>query len=186
MMTNPNNRDLRDRPIAANPNAVNRTPVSNQADLADGIVERPAARNQTAYQDGYWQGRYSERNNLAQRRADEEEGVASGVIFGILLASLFGLGLGTYFYLTGQNRTPEVAPNVVNPSPSPAQPPEVRERIIERDRVVPVPQQAPDTPDVNITLPNQPAPESRVTQPAPAPETNPDTTTQPAPAQSGQ
>lgn len=130
-MTNYNNRDLRDRrPVSSNQSSPNQPTAVNQSDLSDGLVQRPAARNQTAYQDGYWQGRYSERNNLAQQRANEEDGVASGVIFGILLASLAGLALGTYFYLSGQNRTPTVEPNVTIPSPAPVQPPEVRERII--------------------------------------------------------
>ncbi|MBF2028054.1 MAG: hypothetical protein IGS48_15025 [Oscillatoriales cyanobacterium C42_A2020_001] len=164
-MTNYNNQDLRDRAAASNQNVSNQTRLSNQADLADGMVQRPTAHNQTAYQDGYWQGRYSERRDNVDRRAAEDEGTASGIIFGLLLASLVGLGLGTYFFLNEQNRTPRVTPNVTAPAPSPSQQPEVRqERIIER--VVPVPQQAPDAPDVNVTIPN-PAPESRVTQPAP-------------------
>lgn len=160
-MTNFNNPNFRDRP----------TPAAQPAsDLADGLTQRPAVRNQATYQDGYWQGRASEQRNLAQQRANEEEGVASGVIFGILLASLLGLGVGTYLYLTGQNRTPVVTPTQVNPSPAPAQSPIVQERIIERDRVVPVPQPAPaNPPQVNITLPeNTPAPpETRVPQPSP-------------------
>ncbi|MDX2239823.1 MAG: hypothetical protein NW224_03975 [Leptolyngbyaceae cyanobacterium bins.302] len=185
-MTNFNHPNQRDRAVSTNQNRSNQAALSNQADLSDGLTQRPAARNQANYQDGYWQGRYSERRNNAERRAYEEESAASGIIFGLLLASLVGLGLGTYFFLNGQNRAPQVEPNVTNPVPSPSQPPEVRERIIERDRVVPVPQQAPSAPDVNVTIPNPaPAPETRVTQPAPeaAPSTTQPGSPAPAPAQ---
>jgi len=181
-MTNFNNQDFRDR--AANPNQTN---ASNQAELSDGLTQRSAAHNQATYQDGYVQGRYTEQRNSANQRAAEEEGTANGLIFGLLLAALAGLGLGTYFYLTGQNRTPQVAPTVTNPAPTTSPSPQVRERIIERDRVVPVPQQAPTQPQVNITVPNS-TPESRAVQPAPQPQTAPQTaptTGQPGATQSG-
>lgn len=178
-MTNFNNQDLHNRATTSNQNASNQTGFSNQADLADGMTRRPATHNQTDYQDGYWQGRYSERRHNIDRRVAEDEGAASGIIFGLLLASLVGLGLGTYFFLNEQNRTPRVIPNVTVPVPSPSQSPEVRERIIERDRVVPVPQPAPD---VNVTIPNPvPAPESRATQPTS--EAAPGTVQEPAPVQ---
>lgn len=187
-MTNINNQDFRDRPINSNQTSTSQASRVNQTDLEDGMVQRPAARSQTAYQDGYRQGQYTEQRNSAERRAVEDESAASGLIFGLLLAALTGLGLGTYFYLAGQNRAPQVMPSVTAPSPVASPSPQVKERIIERDRVVPVPQQAPSSPNVNITLPN-PAPENRVTQPAPqpqtqAPATNNSTTT--APTQSGQ
>lgn len=169
-MTNFNNPERRDRPVAANQN------LSNQ-ELSEGLTQRSAVQDRAGYQDGYWQGRYSERRNQAERRAYEEDSAASGLILGLLLAALAGLGLGTYFFLNEQNRTPVVTPPTIripNASPSPSS--QVRERIIERDRVVPVPQQAPSMPDVNITVPN-PAPESRVTQPAEP--TTPNQTTQP-------
>lgn len=189
-MTNFNHPDSRDRGVPAHPDPAHQTAAANQSELSAGRNQRPTTPHSTVNQDAsYWQGRYSERNTLARQRAAEEEGAASGVIFGILLASLASLALGTYFYLNGQNRTPPIAPNSANPSPAPVQSPQIRERVIERDRIVPVPQPAPDTPDVNITIPSPaPAPATTNTM-SPAPAPSPEATQPPAevlPAPSGQ
>lgn len=157
-MTNFDNRNIRHQPASTDANRPNQTQLSNS------MTERQSATNQTLYREGYEQGRYAEnRDHEIRSRADEN--AANGILFGLLLASLVGLGAGAYYFLNQQNRTPDVVvPNVVVPKPSPTQPPEVRERVIERDRIVPVPQQAPQAPEVNITVPNS-APETQTTQP---------------------
>ncbi len=156
-MANINDQDLRDR------TTINRN-TTGQDNLADGLVRREVGYDQTAYRDGYWQGRNSERRSMENLRSRENESVASGLILGVLLTGLFGLGASIYFFLLNLNHSSQTAP-VIN-IPAPSQSPQAPERVIER--VVPVPQNLPDvkipTPNVNVTVPNL-APSSPTTQP---------------------
>lgn len=150
----------------------------------EAVTSQPVTPTRTAYRDGYVQGRSVEqhRNEVSQEIRDNDN-AARGLIMGILLTGLVGLGLATYF-LTQRNEAP-VNRTIVVPSaaPSPAQSPQVRDRIIERDRVVPVPvpQEPAPAPNVNITVPS-PAPQA----PAPAaPSQTAPSQTAPSEGQSG-
>ncbi|MBD2022055.1 hypothetical protein H6F43_17900 [Leptolyngbya sp. FACHB-36] len=141
----------------------------------EAVTSQPVTPNRTAYRDGYVQGRSVEqhRTEVSQEIRDNDN-AARGLIMGILLTGLVGLGVAATYFLTQRNEAP-VNRTIVVPSaaPSPAQSPQVRDRIIERDRVVPVPvpQEPAPAPNVNITVPS-PAPQapasSAPTQTAPA------------------
>lgn len=135
---------------------------SNRADLADAMTERKSSYDPASYNNGYAHGRASERRvaDVEERvRAREGESAASGLFVGIILTALVGLGFGLFYFLNNESNTPNpnVVPNIVNPQASPNQtsPNQTRSEttIIERDRVVPVPQEAPN-PQVNIEVPN--------------------------------
>lgn len=135
---------------------------SNRSDLADSMTERKSTYDQASYNNGYLNGRASERrvSDVEERvRAREGESAASGLFVGIILTALVGLGFGLFYFLNNESNTPNpnVVPNIVNPQASPNQTAPNQNRsettIIERDRVVPVPQQAPN-PQVNIEVPN--------------------------------
>jgi hypothetical protein len=137
--------------------------------------ENPLPSN-VAYGDGYTQGRLSQQRIYEENQAiRDNENAGRGLLLGILVTALAALALGSIFLLNQRSQAPTVIQRVVpkvSPSPSPS--PQVRERIIEHDRVVPVPQSPPE---VNIAVPNagQQAP---ATQSAPvAPETQPNSST---------
>src|SRR6476469_4913161 len=146
--------------------------------------------DETAYRDGYVSGQVTERELREENQiVRDNDNAARGLLIGVILTSVLGLVIGTLFFLNQRrDETPApVAPIIVpnrsaapaaKPSPSPVTKTETR--IIERDRVVPVPQPqspAPQSsapaptvnvapaaaPDVNITVPSNPAPAS--TQP---------------------
>ncbi|MEX0270878.1 hypothetical protein AB3R30_17185 [Leptolyngbyaceae cyanobacterium UHCC 1019] len=142
------------------------------------------------------QSRLTEQRNYEAAQRDREDSNAfGGLLLGMLLTALVGLGVAAYYFLNNQrpNTTNIITP--ANPVTSPS--PQVKERIIERDRIVPVPQQsAAPAPNVNVTIPNPVAPQAPAAQPAPeqrVQETTPDPVTPDpvapapvAPAPSGQ
>lgn len=189
-MTNYSNQDPRNRGVYSNQGD---RPLDGQVDStnppvsAQTPVQNQPVHPQPTYRDGYYQGRQAERYN-EELRTRESDSATNGVLIGLLLAALVGLGLGAFFYLNQENRPRIVVPNVVAPSASPSPAPQ-KERIIERDRVVPVPQTV-TPPDVNITVPPaQQAPTQQApVQQAPSTQTAPsqsETTGESAP-QSGQ
>lgn len=188
-MTNINDREAYKR---ANP-----PQPSDQSGYVTGSnetnIQAGSTLDQQAYRDGYVHGQDIEhRRATVDQEIRDNDNAVRGLLLGILLTGLVGLATAAYF-LTQRNQAdaPQPAnPTIVtprtSPSPSPQQSPQVRERVIERDRIVPVPQQPAPAPDVNITVPNA-APQAPATQSAPtAPSTQsttPDTpTTAPVPA----
>lgn len=176
-MTNLNDREAYNRenyPSSDNRNLSGQVTGTNETNVSQGAVPR-----QAAYRDGYINGRdIEQRRYEVDQEVRDNDNAARGLLLGILLTGAVGLATAAYFL--SQRNDPNPAPasqTIVVPkaSPSPQQSPQVRERVIERDRVVPVPQQAPAAaPDVNITVP-RPAPQAPASQSAP---------TQPAPTQS--
>lgn len=183
----------RHHPNAAVPERypTDREVVGNETELQRdrGIITTETVHDRRAYNDGYLQGRTTaERRYEASVHARENDSAARGLLLGVLLTSLVGLAIGAYFLLT-QRPTPTgvVVPPVtlpdVNAEPVPS--PEVRERIIERDRLIPIPQEVP-VPSVTITVPeSQPAPQppAQTIQPAPTEAPQPAQPIQPDAAQ---
>lgn len=174
-MTNYNDRDRYNREIYPNHDDTSgdsRVP-RHTTQVTDNINqrERPLPSNM-AYRDGFIQGRLSENRINSQRQWERDnDNAGRGLLIGILLTSLLGLTIGTVFMLNQRNNEANNrVPTLVVPrtNPAPAQSPQVRERVIERDRVVPVPQPV-RVPDVNVTVPN-------VQAPAPAPATSSNST----------
>ncbi|NJP10259.1 MAG: hypothetical protein HC866_12925 [Leptolyngbyaceae cyanobacterium RU_5_1] len=139
--------------------------IPDQPVRTTGIVNSQPMVSQTNYREGYTQGRLSEQRVYEEQQVRDNDNAARGLLVGVLLAGLVGVTIGTVWLLNDRDRVPDANPVNVVPSvsPSPNQSPQVRERVIERDRVVPVPQQQAPAPDVNVTIP---AP----IQQAPAPE----------------
>ncbi|MDZ8105366.1 MAG: hypothetical protein RM338_07020 [Nostoc sp. DedQUE12a] len=132
--------------------------------------------NPNSYQNGYVEGRNTERRyqqaNLAER---DENNTTNGLLMGIIITSLSGLIIGGLWYFNQvnnaavDNSAPVTTPAPTNSNATPTEPPQPQTTIIERTREVPVPvpvpqQQAvppsaPPQPDINITVPpQQPAP----------------------------
>jgi hypothetical protein len=150
-MTNFNNPESRDRPAAPVPPQTVGTPNINNTSLSE-------------------QRRYE-----AEQRDREDSNAFGGLLLGMLLTALVGLGVAAYYFLNNRPATTTII-TPANPVASPS--PQVKERIIERDRIVPVPQQSvAPAPNVNVTIPNPVAPQAPAAQPAPA---------QPAPVQRAQ
>lgn len=149
-MTNPNQDDRYDR---------TNLPAENQPDRygIDSVNDRVVER---------------QRYETAQQVRDENN-TANGFLIGILLTGLVLGGAALAYFATQRSSTPEVQRTIVVPSASPSPSPEVRERVIERDRIVPVPQPQQSSPTVI------PAPEVRIEAPkapaSPAPQTAPTT-----------
>ncbi|MEH1792490.1 MULTISPECIES: hypothetical protein [unclassified Nostoc] len=147
--------------------------------------------NPNSYQNGYVEGRNSERTyqqaDLAER---DEKNASGGLLLGIIVTSLLGLIIGGVWYFNQSNKAavdntvPVLVPvpsNSSSPTPSASASPQPQTTIIERTRevpvpvAVPVPQQqvvppAPRQPNINITIPpQQPAAEKApsVIQPTP-------------------
>ena len=178
-MTNYNDRDSYSREISErreiqqNPDNTVPTQVTQTTETVHHHNPHPS---NMVYRDGYLQGRMSEQQlNEANQTARDNESAARGLLIGIIFTGLAALVIGAVFLLNQRSQTPvliqRIAPTA-SPSPSPS--PQVRDRIIERDRVVPVPQ--PQAPQVNIAVPNsgqstapstQTAPGSSSTQTAP-------------------
>lgn len=181
-MTNYNNQDPHNRGVYSNQgdptldgqvNPAN-VPVNAQTPVQDQPLVNQTSPQPT-YRDGYYQGRQAERYQAEryneELRAREGDGAATGLMTGLLLAALVALGAGAFFFFNQQNRPRTVVPTVIAPSASPSPSPKVQERIIERDRIVPVPQTVAPPPDVNITVPpaqQAPSTRSAPTQQAPS------------------
>ncbi|MBD6618925.1 hypothetical protein FNW02_24650 [Komarekiella sp. 'clone 1'] len=146
---------------------------TNVKKTEETINNVPVGSNSNSYRNGY----VDAQENLADR---DNSNAASGLLVGLLLASLVGLVGGVLFFLNQRNDTPTpITPAIVVPQkPEAKQPPEKETTIIEktRDVLVPVPQQqapvpqapvAPPQQDINISIPN-PAPTQVNQQPAPS------------------
>lgn len=172
-MANINDRDAYNRD-----NNPNKTPETlNQP--GDYHVVKPDPVN---YQQGYVEGKALEQQRYeANQEIRDNDNAGRGLLVGILATGLLAIVGASFYFLTQRDRTPApVNRTIVVPSaaPSTSPSPQVRERIIERDRVVPVPQQSAPTRVITIPQPSAPAPapaQPAPAQPAPA---------QPAPAQS--
>lgn len=160
------------------------------------------------YNSGYDQGRVVERQRYESvQQTRDENNTANGFLIGILLTGLVLGGAALAYFVTQRDRTP-VQRTIVLPSASPAPSPEVKERVIERDRVVPVPQpqqSAPTVipaPNIKIETPTSPAPQASPSTPStqreeptrteqpksttPKTQPSPEATASPSPSGSGQ
>lgn len=135
------------------------------------------------------QNRLAEQRNYEAARRDRDDSNAfGGLLFGILLTALVGLGVAAYYFLNNQRPS---TTNIITPaSPATSPSPQIKERIIERDRIVPVPQQqSTPAPNVNVIIPNPAPQQAPVEKPAPAQQPAPEQRvpeTSPAPAPVGQ
>jgi hypothetical protein len=158
-MTHFNNQDSRDR---SSPSVPPQTIPAQTIDSQKNIDSQIRLADQRRYE--------------AEHR--EESNTLGGLLFGMLLTAVVGLGVGAYYFLNNQRPS---TTTIITPAPVASPSPQVKERIIERDRLVPIPQQSSaPAPNVNVTLPNpapapqsaptaQPAPEQRVPASSPAP-----------------
>jgi hypothetical protein len=178
------------------------TNLGNHSNL-DTNVEKVSP---TSYQEGYIQGRASERSIENERQEIRDEKTATrGLVIGAALTTLVGLTAGTLFFLN-QNQANESSTPVVVPPRTASQQPAKETTIIERNteiQQVPTVDQNPsvDTqdsqPDIQITVPSsgqQQAPTQQKTTPQTVPAqpqsqssptnpsaTQPNTTSQTAP-----
>ncbi|PZV09918.1 MAG: hypothetical protein DCF22_17710 [Leptolyngbya sp.] len=155
-MTNYNDQDSRDLPSPSVPPQTPRQTIDPQNRLAE------------------------QRNDEIAQRDREDSNAFGGLLLGMLLTALVGLGVAAYYFLNNQrpNNTTIIAPNPIT-SPSP----QVKERIIERDRLVPVPQQSSaPAPNVNVTIPNPIPQQAPAARPAPAAQPAPEQRVPEAPA----
>jgi hypothetical protein len=132
---------------------------------------RRATPDEVAYRDGYAQGRRNEQTvqsayrqvEYENQRIREDNSAASGVVVGLVLASLVGALAGVFYFLS-QSSTVAPAPEAPQAQPAAPQPPVVERQttVIERtvDRVREV--EPPAVPEVEI---NVPAPELPVVEP---------------------
>ncbi|HTL89265.1 MAG TPA: hypothetical protein VL134_07680, partial [Leptolyngbya sp.] len=108
----------------------------------------------------------------------DENNTANGFLIGILLTGLVLGGAALAYFATRQNdRTPETQRTIVVPSTAPSPSPQVKERIIERDRIVPVPQPQQSAPTV-VPAPNVTIEAPKPSTVAPAPQASPETPSQ--------
>ncbi|MEA5602520.1 hypothetical protein [Nostoc sp. UHCC 0252] len=157
--------------------------------------------NPNSYQNGYVEGRNTERRyqqaDLAER---DNENASGGLLLGIIVTSLLALVVGGVWYFNQSNEATvdNTAPVLVPvPTPSASASPQPPTTIIERTREVavpvPVPQQqvvppAPRQPDINITVPpQQPAAEKAPSaiQPTPKATQSPASNTPTSPNEGG-
>lgn len=157
-MTNYNDRDsyrreINERREIQNPDNTVPTQVTQTTETVHHHTPQP---NNVVYRDGYLQGRVSEQQlNEANQTARDNENAARGLLIGIIFTGLAALVIGAVFLLNQRSQTPVLIQRITpsaSPSPSPSPSPQGRDRIIERDRIVPVPQTQP--PQVNIAVPN--------------------------------
>jgi hypothetical protein len=198
-MANLNDRDVYNRDNNPNnPNVAgnsdNRVPAGRAIDqTGDYHVVNP---DPVDYRQGYVEGRTIEQQRYeADQQIRDNDNAGRGLLLGILLTGLVALTAGAFYFLNQRDRTPTpvnrtiiVPTTAPSTSPSPSPSPEVRERIIERDRVVPVPQESAPAPapKINITVPKPAAPaptQSAPTQSAPTESTTPKTTSPDSSAQ---
>lgn len=156
--------------------------------IEDTVNTRPATRDEVAYRDGYTKGRaYEQYLRQESRRNTERDGIATGILFGVLLTSVIGIGV-ILLQIFAQNREPltvvrplsgsilEAVPAGVSSTTTiaPAPAPQVIERttIIERDVApetapLPAPPQGTLNPGGNPTQPNTSQPSAGQSNPAP-------------------
>lgn len=162
-MANSNDRDIHNRE-----NAPDNVPDPN--------IPHAVEPDPSNYREGYTQGRPVDQQRYeADQQVRDNDNAGRGLLVGLILAGTAALVGGGLYLLNQNNQTPApVERTIVVPgaAPSPSPSPQVRERIIERDRLVPVPQ-APAQAPVNITIPQ---PQQPAQKPAPAQQ-------KPAPAQ---
>jgi hypothetical protein len=164
-------------------NIPNPTPRTTNPEVAGNNQVR---HNPNSYQDGYVQGRAVEQHRGAvNQEIRDNDNAGRGLLVGIILTSLIGLTAGGLYLLNQRDRTPAtVERTIVVPkaAPAPSQSPQVRERVIERERIVPVPQQPQPAalPNVNVTVP---APAASATPAQSNPQTvTPNNSSQPSPS----
>jgi hypothetical protein len=157
---------------------------------ADTVHPPRATVDDPAYRDGYVTGQVTERDREENQIVRDNDNAARGLLLGVIATSVLGLIIGTLFFLNQREESPApIAPIIVpnrsvapaaSPSPSPTTKTETR--IIERDRVVPVP--APQAPAPQAPAPQAPAPAAPTVNiaPAPAPNVNVTVPNNPAPA----
>ncbi len=157
-------------------------PENNPKRVSDTGESNVVNPNPVDYKDGYVQGRAVEQHRYeANQQVRDNDNAGRGLLVGLILAGTAALVGGGLYLLNQSNQTPApVNSTIVVPggaaSPKASPSPEVRERVIERDRIVPVPQAPTEAPKVNITLPQSPAPATQsapATQPAPATQAAP-------------
>lgn len=166
----------------ANPNPGDQSDRTNYAGSTPDPVNLPGENhivqpNPESYGSGYNQGQAVERQRYETvQQTRDENNTANGFLIGILLTGLVLGGAALAYFITQRDRTPTIQRTIVVPSasPSPSASPEVRERVIERDRIVPVPQPQQSSPTII------PAPTVRIEAPkpssvAPAPQASPAT-----------
>lgn len=157
-------------------------------------VHRVDDTRKAAYHDGYVHGRVVENSRERDLRDRDSNNAARGLLLGILFASLVGLVGGTLYYLSERNESPTPAivpvPQETEPEPEAPQTIERERTIIER--VIPIPQEAPETPadnaaptpqtppeqqqpeqNINITVPNSQTQETPPEQPESPPASAP-------------
>ena len=153
--------------------------------LGESNVVNP---NPSDYKAGYTQGRAVEQHRYeANQQVRDNDSAGRGLLVGIILAGTAAIVGGGLYLLNQNNHTPApVTSTIVVPgaaaSPSVSPSPEVRERIIEHDRIVPVPQAPAEAPKINITIPQSSAPATQVApvaQPSSQP-TTPKSSAQPS------
>jgi hypothetical protein len=145
--------------------------------------------NPVDYKDGYTQGRAVEQHRYeANQQVRDNDNAGRGLLVGIILAGTAAIVGGALYLLNQSNHTPApVNSTIVVPgaaaSPSVSPSPEVRERVIERDRIVPVPQAPAQAPRVNITIPQPSAPATQAAPAQPSSQpTAPKSSAQPSPS----
>ncbi|MFN6561096.1 MAG: hypothetical protein RMY28_015085 [Nostoc sp. ChiSLP01] len=174
-MSIPNEREIKNTEVRqesyTDPNGNTHTHVTRTAETLNN------ATNPKSYQNGYVEGRNSERRyqqaNLAER---DDANTSNGLLMGIIITSLSGLIIGGLWYFNQvnnaavENSAPVTTPAPASSSATPTESPQPQTTIIERTREVPVPvpvpqQQAappsapPQPNNINITVPpQQPAP----------------------------
>lgn len=144
--------------------------------------------NPVDYKDGYTQGRAVEQHRYeANQQVRDNDNAGRGLLVGLILAGTAAIVGGALYLLNQSNQTPApvnstiVVPRAASPSVSPS--PEVRERVIERDRIVPVPQAPAQAPRVNITIPQPSAPATQAAPAQPSSQpTTPQSSAQPSPS----
>ncbi|BAZ38194.1 hypothetical protein NIES4101_41300 [Calothrix sp. NIES-4101] len=145
------------------------------------LNQTPQTNSSSSYRQGYANGRAVERDREENLAIRDNENVAGGFIFGLLLTTALVLGGGLFWYLNRDNNnvnttTPTVAPNSQNStvSPQPTSVPTNKTTIIERIQQVPVPVER--TKEVPVVVP-VPVPQQKAPQPqpttAPTPAPNP-------------
>ncbi len=184
-MTNPNDYKSYDREVRqetyTDANGQIRTDVTHTTNTSNSTESNPHA-----YQDGYVDGRVSERDREESLIGRDNNNAARGLFIGILITSVVGLVVGTVFFLNQQNETPTtVTQPVLVPVPS-AKNTERPEKttIIEKTKEVPV-EKIKEVP-VPVLVPQQqssPAPQTPKAEASPT-STPQQSTTQSTPAQS--
>lgn len=151
----------------------------------DTVSARPATQDEVAYRNGYVQGQQREQihDDIQRTREENSAAAGTGVIVGVIIASIAGLVLAALYFMP-QNRQPVPVPaaSPAQPQSSPTQPQTTnRTTIIERERVREVPSTPQDTEVIITPSSPQPQPVQPTVQPTVQPSVTPPNATQPAP-----